>query len=138
VRHDGATAQERSGQVDLDDAAPEIERKIHHRRALAGDAGGVHQDVDAVVFCNGLGGAACHCCLVGHVELGNTSVRQRRLGGVQRARIKIPQHHRRAGLVHALRGDEADSAGPAGDDGDAVGKVDLVHVVAIPSCDRGG
>jgi uncharacterized NAD(P)/FAD-binding protein YdhS len=49
-----------------------------HRHRIAPDAA---RQLDATVFCDNIGGAARDRCLVGHIELGNISGRQRGLGG---------------------------------------------------------
>ncbi len=74
------------------------------------------------MFRNNLVRGARNHCLVGDIDL-------------PRGRVEIPQHHGRAGAAHPIRGDGADATRSAGNHGNAVSEVDLVHAVTAFSWD---
>ena len=130
VRHDRAAGQVRRDQVDLDHAAPDRRIELPGGAVAAGDAGVVDQDVDLPVALDRRLDRGIDRILLrqldhraGHVAaVGQLAARMLDAVGVD-----VPQHHRGAGVQHALRGGVAEALGAAGDHGHAVVQVDSVH-----------
>jgi hypothetical protein len=93
-RHDGAAAQERTGEVDLDHLAPVLRRVLPHRFVWAVHAGIVHQNVDLTHLADRGVRRGCDRLGVGDVDgrgMGFADGGQVFHGGVERRRVDIPQ-----------------------------------------------
>src|SRR5262249_2848143 len=117
------------GQVDLEDFAPGVHGIVGDGGVGAGDACAGDENVHRAETLLGLGEGGGDAGLVGDVD-GDADTAQRR-GGVRGA-APVPKRDARARLHHAMGDGVPDAAGAAGDDGDAILEVDLVHAMPLP------
>ncbi len=122
VRHHGPAHQIGRVQVDLQDLTPDPGIQLPGRRVAAGNAGAVHDDVQARMRGKGRLGCRLDGRLVG--QLHDVSAYNAQCGKLVRAvlyssGIDIPQGHPRPGTQEPLSGRKSDAAGAAGDDRDA-------------------
>jgi hypothetical protein len=126
----GSTAcetEEWRRQIGGDDVVPVLLREVDERRAAL-DAGVVHQDVDGAVLRDDRVDAGANGVLLHDVERGEIGVESfvaKRLGGLgERLGLPAVDDHGGAGLRHAARDRETETAIGAGDQRDAAGEVE--------------
>src|SRR5262249_44530434 len=124
--NDGLAADQRAGEVDIDDVPQRCEWNLDESRDRAEYAGIVDQDVDGSERAYHALDSRVHVPLIGHVANAE-HVRPR---GARVRRSAVEHRDAGAGCLQPCDDRAADATRAAGNDGGTVGQVDVVHVGA--------